>query len=190
MLRRRGLRRDVGPIVSVRPRRSARARAALRQSSGALAVDMESALARPGGGGPAARRAARVLDTPARSSEPLRGRARAARATAALRRRRGVLADWAASDRPARAACWPRREPPARESSGRSRSVERALDRYGPPVYMRKQIVHNRHVVAELERRGAVCVDELEEVPDGATVVFSAHGVSPQVRERGPSASR
>jgi 4-hydroxy-3-methylbut-2-enyl diphosphate reductase len=47
---------------------------------------------------------------------------------------------------------------------------------------MRKQIVHNRHVVDELERRGAVCVDQLEQVPDGATVVFSAHGVSPQVR--------
>jgi 4-hydroxy-3-methylbut-2-enyl diphosphate reductase len=47
---------------------------------------------------------------------------------------------------------------------------------------MRKQIVHNRHVVAELERRGAICVEDLEEVPDGSTVVFSAHGVSPQVR--------
>jgi 4-hydroxy-3-methylbut-2-enyl diphosphate reductase len=49
---------------------------------------------------------------------------------------------------------------------------------------MRKQIVHNRHVVADLERRGAICVDELEEVPDRATVVFSAHGVSPRVREQ------
>jgi 4-hydroxy-3-methylbut-2-enyl diphosphate reductase len=48
---------------------------------------------------------------------------------------------------------------------------------------MRKQIVHNRHVVAELEHRGAICVEELDEVPDGATVVFSAHGVSPHVRE-------
>jgi 4-hydroxy-3-methylbut-2-enyl diphosphate reductase len=60
--------------------------------------------------------------------------------------------------------------------------VERTLDRYGAPVYMRKQIVHNRHVVSELERRGAICVDELDEVPDGSTVVFSAHGVSPEVR--------
>ena len=61
--------------------------------------------------------------------------------------------------------------------------VERAIDIHGAPVYVRKQIVHNRHVVGELERRGAVFVDELEEVPEGATVIFSAHGVSPAVRE-------
>src|SRR5207247_1380040 len=61
--------------------------------------------------------------------------------------------------------------------------VERALDRYGPPVYVRKQIVHNVHVVRDLERRGAVFVDALEEVPPQALVVFSAHGVSPQVRQ-------
>jgi 4-hydroxy-3-methylbut-2-enyl diphosphate reductase len=59
--------------------------------------------------------------------------------------------------------------------------VERALERYGPPVYVRRQIVHNRHVVADLESRGAIFVDELEEAPDGALVVFSAHGVSPAV---------
>jgi 4-hydroxy-3-methylbut-2-enyl diphosphate reductase len=57
------------------------------------------------------------------------------------------------------------------------------LERQGPPVYVRKQIVHNTHVVAGLERRGAVFVDELSQVPDGACVVFSAHGVSPAVRE-------
>ncbi|MGH3329449.1 MAG: 4-hydroxy-3-methylbut-2-enyl diphosphate reductase, partial [Streptomycetales bacterium] len=60
--------------------------------------------------------------------------------------------------------------------------VERALERHGPPVYVRKQIVHNVHVVRDLERRGAVFVDELGEVPPAATVVFSAHGVSPAVR--------
>jgi 4-hydroxy-3-methylbut-2-enyl diphosphate reductase len=60
--------------------------------------------------------------------------------------------------------------------------VERALDRFGPPVYVRKQIVHNVHVVRDLERRGAIFVDDLEEVPRGALCVFSAHGVSPQVR--------
>ncbi len=60
-------------------------------------------------------------------------------------------------------------------------TVERALDVYGPPVYVRKQIVHNRHVVEDLEARGAVFVEELTEVPEGATVVFSAHGVSPAV---------
>ena len=60
-------------------------------------------------------------------------------------------------------------------------TVEKALELYGPPVYVRKQIVHNRHVVEDLEARGAVFVDETEEVPVGATVVFSAHGVAPQV---------
>jgi 4-hydroxy-3-methylbut-2-enyl diphosphate reductase len=60
--------------------------------------------------------------------------------------------------------------------------VERVLEDAGRPVYVRKQIVHNRHVVADLEARGAVFVDELDEVPEGATVVFSAHGVAPQVR--------
>jgi 4-hydroxy-3-methylbut-2-enyl diphosphate reductase len=60
--------------------------------------------------------------------------------------------------------------------------VERALEQRGAPVYVRKQIVHNTRVVSDLEERGAVFVDELGEVPDGATVVFSAHGVSPAVR--------
>ncbi|MBA2531676.1 MAG: 4-hydroxy-3-methylbut-2-enyl diphosphate reductase [Nocardioidaceae bacterium] len=60
-------------------------------------------------------------------------------------------------------------------------TVEKALDLYGPPVYVRKQIVHNKHVVAELEQRGAIFVEELDEVPEGSTVVFSAHGVSPAV---------
>ena len=62
-------------------------------------------------------------------------------------------------------------------------TVEKALDLYGPPVYVRKQIVHNKYVVEALERRGAIFVDEVEEVPEGATVVFSAHGVAPVVHE-------
>jgi 4-hydroxy-3-methylbut-2-enyl diphosphate reductase len=62
-------------------------------------------------------------------------------------------------------------------------TVEKALDLYGAPVYVRKQIVHNKHVVSDLESRGAVFVEELDEVPEGATVVFSAHGVSPAVHE-------
>ncbi|MEO5662412.1 MAG: 4-hydroxy-3-methylbut-2-enyl diphosphate reductase [Nocardioides sp.] len=60
-------------------------------------------------------------------------------------------------------------------------TVEKALDLYGAPVYVRKQIVHNKHVVANLESRGAIFVEELDEVPEGQTVVFSAHGVSPAV---------
>jgi 4-hydroxy-3-methylbut-2-enyl diphosphate reductase len=62
-------------------------------------------------------------------------------------------------------------------------AVEKALDHYGPPVYVRKQIVHNLHVVRTLEARGAIFVDETEEVPEGALVVFSAHGVSPVVHQ-------
>ncbi|MDQ3113283.1 MAG: 4-hydroxy-3-methylbut-2-enyl diphosphate reductase [Actinomycetota bacterium] len=60
-------------------------------------------------------------------------------------------------------------------------AVERALEQHGAPVYVRKQIVHNTHVVRTLERRGAIFVDETDEVPEGALVVFSAHGVSPAV---------
>jgi 4-hydroxy-3-methylbut-2-enyl diphosphate reductase len=63
-------------------------------------------------------------------------------------------------------------------------TVEKALDLYGAPVYVRKQIVHNKHVVSNLESRGAVFVEELDEVPAGATVVFSAHGVSPEVHRQ------
>ncbi len=61
--------------------------------------------------------------------------------------------------------------------------VERALDRYGAPVYVRRQIVHNTHVVRDLEARGARFVDELDAVPDGALVVIAAHGVAPEVHE-------
>lgn len=63
-------------------------------------------------------------------------------------------------------------------------AVEKALDLYGAPVYVRKQIVHNRHVVATLEQRGAVFVDETDAVPEGALVVFSAHGVAPVVHQQ------
>lgn len=62
-------------------------------------------------------------------------------------------------------------------------TVQKALDLYGAPVYVRKQIVHNKHVVETLEKRGAIFVEETDEVPEGATVIFSAHGVSPAVHE-------
>jgi 4-hydroxy-3-methylbut-2-enyl diphosphate reductase len=62
-------------------------------------------------------------------------------------------------------------------------TVEQALEMYGAPVYVRKQIVHNKHVVEDLERRGAVFVDTVDEVPHDATLVFSAHGISPAVRD-------
>lgn len=60
-------------------------------------------------------------------------------------------------------------------------AVEKALDHYGSPVYVRKQIVHNKHVVSSLEARGAIFVEEVDEVPEGSVLVFSAHGVSPAV---------
>ncbi|MEY3335645.1 MAG: hypothetical protein RL566_568, partial [Actinomycetota bacterium] len=63
-------------------------------------------------------------------------------------------------------------------------AVEKALDHYGAPVYVRKQIVHNKHVVRSLESRGAIFVDEVDEAPEGCIMVFSAHGVSPEVIER------
>ncbi|MFJ9445199.1 4-hydroxy-3-methylbut-2-enyl diphosphate reductase [Kitasatospora sp. NPDC101235] len=93
-----------------------------------------------------------------------------------------VLSDWAALQRPREVSL----AAPRSFCAGVDRAieiVERALDRHGAPVYVRKQIVHNQHVVEGLARRGAVFVEELDEVPAGAVVVFSAHGVSPAVRE-------
>ncbi|MEP6641859.1 MAG: 4-hydroxy-3-methylbut-2-enyl diphosphate reductase, partial [Gaiellales bacterium] len=63
-------------------------------------------------------------------------------------------------------------------------TVERALDHFGPPVYVRHEIVHNRHVVAELTGRGAIFVESEEDVPTGAVLVLSAHGVAPEVHRR------
>jgi 4-hydroxy-3-methylbut-2-enyl diphosphate reductase len=68
-------------------------------------------------------------------------------------------------------------------------TVEEALKLYGPPVYVRKQIVHNRHVVATLEERGAIFVEENAEVPEGSIVIFSAHGVAPEVYEQAKARS-
>jgi 4-hydroxy-3-methylbut-2-enyl diphosphate reductase len=62
-------------------------------------------------------------------------------------------------------------------------TVEKALEQYGAPIYVRKQIVHNKYVVQTLEKKGAIFVDETEEVPEGAIVIFSAHGVAPEVHE-------
>jgi (E)-4-hydroxy-3-methyl-but-2-enyl pyrophosphate reductase len=61
--------------------------------------------------------------------------------------------------------------------------VERALAKFGPPIYVRHEIVHNRHVVEDLRKRGAIFVDELDEIPAGAMTVFSAHGVAKRVEE-------
>ena len=66
-------------------------------------------------------------------------------------------------------------------------TVEKALDLYGAPVYVRKEIVHNKHVVTTLEKRGAIFVEETDQVPEGSIVVFSAHGVSPAVHAEAAS---
>src|SRR3954462_2690588 len=68
-------------------------------------------------------------------------------------------------------------------------TVEKALELYGPPLYVRRQIVHNAHVVRTLEAKGAIFVEENDEVPEGATVIFSAHGVAPTVHEQAKARS-
>jgi 4-hydroxy-3-methylbut-2-enyl diphosphate reductase len=118
-----------------------------------------------------------VLDAPGQGLPRLR------QATAALTAAARALSEWGDTVGPRQLVL----AAPRASCAGVERAievVERALERFGAPVYMRKEIVHNRHVVSELERRGAVCVDELHEVPPGSTVVFSAHGVSPAVREQ------
>jgi 4-hydroxy-3-methylbut-2-enyl diphosphate reductase len=180
-LRRRRLRVRLGPIVSANGLVRGAERERLR-GDGAVAVDMESAwLAAAASGRPLAVVRA-VVDTPKRElARPLALVNGAGRAYWALRQAAPILSEWAAAVRPRtillagpRASC-----------AGVERAieiVERALEQFGRPVYVRRQIVHNAHVVADLERRGAVFVEEVDEAPDGATVVFSAHGVPPAVR--------
>ncbi len=183
MLRRAGLSAHTGPILSVRAPVFGAQREALR-ASGALVVDQESAWLAPAAAGRPFIVVRAVLDTRREELDaPWRTAARFWHAAHALKAAAAVLHEWAEAIAPREAIL----AAPRASCAGVERAievVERALDQFGPPVYMRKQIVHNRHVVDELERRGAICVEELEEVPDGATVVFSAHGVSPQVREQ------
>jgi 4-hydroxy-3-methylbut-2-enyl diphosphate reductase len=181
-LRRAGLPVVVGPLVSSDTLVRGEGRDRLAHE-GALGVDMETA-AVLGALGPLGERplaVARVVADTAGTGA--RGVPKAG--LVALRTLAGLpphLDAWAA-------ACQPRRvvlAAPRSFCAGVERAIEivsRALERFGPPVYVRRQIVHNSHVVADLESRGAVFVQELDEVPDGATVVFSAHGVAPAVRE-------
>jgi len=181
-LRRAGLTATAGPVLTVD--RLALGTGARRRlaAGGALVADMESApLAAAAGDRPVAVLRA-VSDTPAR---PLLRPGIVTGGLAALRSLRAagpVLAQWAAAAGRRRVLL----AGPRSFCAGVERAieiVEKVLGQRGAPVYVRKQIVHNTHVVADLERRGAVFVDELSEVPDGACVVFSAHGVSPAVRE-------
>lgn len=169
-LRRRGARVEVGTLRS--SPRFVRSRG---RTGDVAAVDMESAwLVAPLVAPAAVVRA--ISDTP--SVSPLRGGLAALRSLGVVR---GALERWADACRPRELLlCEPRSF-----CAGVERAieiVERALERFGAPVYVRRQIVHNLHVVGDLERKGAVFVEELAEVPDGAVVVFAAHGVAPAVR--------
>jgi 4-hydroxy-3-methylbut-2-enyl diphosphate reductase len=181
VLRRRGLPVSVGPVVSTdRLVRGAPARAALA-ATGALAVDLESAdLVDAAWAGPVAVVRA-MVDTPGRelvSPATLTGGLAALRS---LRAAGPALEDWArATGRRRLVLAEPRSFCAGVERA--IETVERAIDRFGPPIYVRRQIVHNRHVVERLESDGARFVDELEQVPEGATVVYSAHGVGRRVR--------
>ena len=182
MLRRRGLSVHTGPIVS-RPRLVTGADRARLAADGAVAADMESAWLAPAAAGRPLAVVRALVDTPGRElRRPLATLGGWRAAHRALREAAGVLAGWSkaiASRRVVLAA-------PRASCAGVERAidvVERLLDQTGPPLYVRKQIVHNAHVVADLERRGVVFVDEIDAVPEGANVVFSAHGVSPHVRE-------
>ncbi|MEU8244685.1 4-hydroxy-3-methylbut-2-enyl diphosphate reductase [Nonomuraea sp. NPDC048916] len=180
-LARAGLPAHLGPLLTCDHVVTGAERGRLAET-GARAVDMETGpLAASVAGRPLA--ALRVIvdtpDAPLLSPATLRGANLARRA---LHRVGPVLTRWAAAIAPRTVLT----ASPRSFCAGVERAieiVELALERHGPPVYVRKQIVHNEHVVRELERRGAVFVDELDEVPSGAVTVFSAHGVAPSVRE-------
>ncbi|HET9731092.1 MAG TPA: 4-hydroxy-3-methylbut-2-enyl diphosphate reductase [Acidimicrobiales bacterium] len=176
-LRRLGLTVHQGTVASSPRPVTGRSRAEAA-AGGALAADTESAWL-VGTGAAAVVRA--VVDTSAAELLGVRTPANAWRAWMSLRSAAPVLGAWAAAARPRQVLL----AGPRSFCAGVERAidiVERALQRYGEPLYVRRQIVHNSHVVAGLERRGAVFVDELDAVPDGATVVLAAHGVSPAVR--------
>jgi 4-hydroxy-3-methylbut-2-en-1-yl diphosphate reductase len=180
-LRRAGLAVRTGPVVSVERLAGGRERARAVDPD-ALAVDLESAwLASAADGRPVAVIRA-ISDTPRRPLMSPAALAGGLRALRSLRAAGPALTRWAAAAGQRRLLL----AGPRSFCAGVDRAieiVEKVLERQGPPVYVRKQIVHNTHVVADLERRGAVFVDELSQVPDGACVVFSAHGVSPAVRQ-------
>jgi 4-hydroxy-3-methylbut-2-en-1-yl diphosphate reductase len=177
-LRRHGLRPHVGALASAERLVTPAARARLGD---VLAVDMESAWLAAGANGRPLAVLRVVADAAGRRLADPRLLLEGSRALLTLRRARAVLGEWSAAVGPRRVLL----AGPRSFCAGVDRAidiVELALAQRGAPVYVRKQIVHNHHVVADLERRGAVFVEELDEVPDGATVVFSAHGVSPDVR--------
>jgi 4-hydroxy-3-methylbut-2-enyl diphosphate reductase len=178
-LRRLGLTVRTGPVVTVNGVVHDPAVRRRLAGTGALAVDTESSRLTSANAGTTVIRA--IVDTPTRPllrpGTPVRGLA----ALSALRRAAPVIDAWAAAtgEREVLLAG------PRSFCAGVERAidvVERALERFGPPVYVRRQIVHNGHVVRDLERRGAVFVEEADDVPEGSVLVLAAHGVAPAVR--------
>ena len=181
VLRRGGLNVHIGPIASSQRLVVGERRWTLFRS-GALAVDMESAWLVPVDRQRPLVTLRVVLDTNRRElHRPLQTLSGAAIAYRALRRACSLVEEWANSLGAREVVL----ASPRASCAGVERAieiVERALADRGAPIYVRKQIVHNAHVVHALEERGAIFVDELAEVPEGQTVIFSAHGVSPAVR--------
>jgi 4-hydroxy-3-methylbut-2-enyl diphosphate reductase len=178
-LRRRGLTVHVGPLASARRIVGPAERKTM--ANGVLGVDMESAWLAAGAAGRPLAVVRVVVDAAGRRLADPRLAVAGSKALRNLRRVGAALTDWAAAVSPRTILL----AGPRSFCAGVERAidiVEIALEQRGAPVYVRKQIVHNEHVVADLERRGAVFVEELDEVPEGATVVFSAHGVAPAVR--------
>ncbi|HEY3010785.1 MAG TPA: 4-hydroxy-3-methylbut-2-enyl diphosphate reductase [Micromonosporaceae bacterium] len=177
-LRRNGLTVHLGPVASRARVVDGRTRRELA-ATGALAVDNESAWLAERAGPLAVIRA--IVDTERAPLWHPGTVSRGIRALRALARAAPAIDAWAAAAHPRRVLL----AHPRSFCAGVERAievVERALDKYGPPVYVRRQIVHNAHVVRDLERRGAVFVTDVDEVPAGGVLVFAAHGVSPAVR--------
>jgi 4-hydroxy-3-methylbut-2-enyl diphosphate reductase len=178
-LRRAGLNVRTGTVMSTDHIVTGAERGTLA-ALGADVVDMEST-ALAGAAWPAPLAVVRAIsDSPGVELFSPAGAAGVGKALRSLHRCRDSLARWAAAVRPREVLL----AEPRSFCAGVRRAietVERALERYGAPVYVRRQIVHNAHVVSHLETAGAVFVEELDEVPDGARVVFSAHGVGTAV---------
>ncbi|MFU8852859.1 4-hydroxy-3-methylbut-2-enyl diphosphate reductase [Micromonospora sp. SL1-18] len=179
-LRRRGLRVHVGPVLTTDRLVDGAARARLG-ATGALVADCESAWLLAGRGDRPAACVRVVADTAAGSLYRPATLRRVRTALAVLPVVASALAEWAAASSLRQVVL----ASPRSFCAGVERAiavVEQALRQHGPPVYVRKQIVHNARVVADLRARGAIFVDELDEVPEGGLTVFSAHGVAPAVR--------
>ena len=179
-LRRSGLRAEAGPLASAERLAGPWERRYLGET-GAAGVDMESAWLADGADGRPLAVVRAVVEAQGRELVDPRTLLSGARALRSLRRAASVLERWGDALRPRRVVL----AAPRSFCAGVERAieiVELALEQRGAPVYVRKQIVHNEHVVASLESRGAVFVEEVDEIPAGATAVFSAHGVSPAVR--------